>query len=221
VAAGMAVAVAVADTAAAAAACGAVAADLEAAEVAPSAGAAVAGLVLVVVVLEAAAVAGADFAVLTSSLKLAGRGRLDSTELRVYALMEAASPSLGKHRADVYLKAAKRYTHVPLKQAVISASALSLLYPQGGLAGYSREEYLGAVVAEQESEIRRCLQNGAHVVQIDFTEARLSIKLDSTLRLLEGSLISTIWFWSGLVMKSGSDELWPNLGDGRDQAAAV
>ena len=88
--------------------------------------------------------------------------------------------------ADVYLKTAKRYAHVPLKQAVISASALSLLYPQGGLASYSREEYLSAVVAEQEGEIRRCLQNGAHVVQIDFTEARLSIKLDPTLRLLEG-----------------------------------
>jgi 5-methyltetrahydropteroyltriglutamate--homocysteine methyltransferase len=88
--------------------------------------------------------------------------------------------------ADVYLKTAKRYAHVPLKQAVISASALSLLYPQAAIAGYSREEYLGSVVAEQEGEIRRCLQNGAHVVQIDFTEARLSIKLDPTLRLLEG-----------------------------------
>ena len=55
--------------------------------------------------------------------------------------------------ADVYLKAAKRYAHVPLKQAVISASALSLSYPQGGVAGYSREEYLGAVVSEQEGEI--------------------------------------------------------------------
>jgi 5-methyltetrahydropteroyltriglutamate--homocysteine methyltransferase len=88
--------------------------------------------------------------------------------------------------ADVYLKTAKRYAHVPLKQAVISASALSLLYPQATIAGYSREEYLGSVVAEQEGEIRRCLQNGAHVVQIDFTEARLSIKLDPTLRLLEG-----------------------------------
>jgi 5-methyltetrahydropteroyltriglutamate--homocysteine methyltransferase len=88
--------------------------------------------------------------------------------------------------ADVYLKAAKRYAHAPLKQAVISASALSLLYPQAGLRGYSREDYLAAVVAEQEGEIRRCLQSGAHVVQVDFTEARLSIKLDPTLQLLEG-----------------------------------
>jgi 5-methyltetrahydropteroyltriglutamate--homocysteine methyltransferase len=88
--------------------------------------------------------------------------------------------------ADVYLETAQRYAHVPLKQAVISVSALSLLYPQGGLAGYSREDYLSAVVAEQEGEIRRCLQKGAHVVQVDFTEARLSIKLDPTLGLLEG-----------------------------------
>ena len=87
--------------------------------------------------------------------------------------------------ADVYLETAQQYAHAPLKQAVISASALSLLYPQGGLAGYSREDYLSAVVAEQEGEIRRCLRKGAHVVQVDFTEARLSIKLDPTLGLLE------------------------------------
>jgi 5-methyltetrahydropteroyltriglutamate--homocysteine methyltransferase len=59
-----------------------------------------------------------------------------------------------------------------------SVSALSLLYPQGGIPGYSREEYLETLLAEQENEIRRCLQKGAHVVQIDFTEGRLSIKLD-------------------------------------------
>jgi hypothetical protein len=40
--------------------------------------------------------------------------------------------------ADVYLEKAKQYAHVPLKQAVVSAAALSLLYPQGGLRGYSR-----------------------------------------------------------------------------------
>jgi 5-methyltetrahydropteroyltriglutamate--homocysteine methyltransferase len=103
--------------------------------------------------------------------------------------------------ADVYLNAAKRYARVPVKQAVISASALSLLYPQRGLDGYPREEYLSAVVAEQEGEIRRCLQNGAHVVQIDFTEARLAIKLDSTLRLLEGFIDL-----NNLVLERFSDE---------------
>src|SRR5207245_10798304 len=86
---------------------------------------------------------------------------------------------------DVYLEIAQRYAHVPLKQAVVSASALSLLYPQGGIPGYSREEYLDALVAEQEGEIRRCLRKGAHVVQMDFTEGRLSLNLDHTRRLLD------------------------------------
>jgi len=87
--------------------------------------------------------------------------------------------------ADVYLEKAQRYAHVPVKQAIVSTSALSLLYPQSGIRGYSRQDYLDAVLLEQEGEIRRCLQKGAHVVQIDFTEGRLSIKLDPTRRLLE------------------------------------
>jgi 5-methyltetrahydropteroyltriglutamate--homocysteine methyltransferase len=95
-----------------------------------------------------------------------------------------AGPFRYKTPADVYLEIAQRYAHVPLKQAVISASALSLLYPQGRLPGYSREQYLDALIAEQEGEIRRCLHKGAHVVQVDFTEGRLSIKLDPTRRLL-------------------------------------
>ena len=95
-----------------------------------------------------------------------------------------AGPFRYKTPADVYLEIALRYAHVPLKQAVISASALSLLYPHGSIGGYSRGQYLDALIAEQEGEIRRCLQKGAHVVQIDFTEGRLSIKLDPTRRLL-------------------------------------
>ena len=86
--------------------------------------------------------------------------------------------------ADVYLARAQQYAHVPVKQAIISASALSMLYPPNALPAYSREEYLEAVLNEQEGEIRRCLQRGAHAVQIDFTEGRLSIKLDPTRRLL-------------------------------------
>src|SRR5262252_4769744 len=35
--------------------------------------------------------------------------------------------------AATYLRAAQRYTRRPIKQALISASALSLLYPQNGL----------------------------------------------------------------------------------------
>ncbi len=46
-----------------------------------------------------------------------------------------AGPFRYATRADVYLDRALPYAHVPLKQAVISASALSLLYPQAGIDG--------------------------------------------------------------------------------------
>ena len=96
----------------------------------------------------------------------------------------SAGPFKYRTPADAYLEIAQRYAHVPVKQAVISPSAMSLLYPQEGIPGYSREEYFDALLREQEGEIRRCLQKGAHAVQIDFTEARLSLKLDRTGRLL-------------------------------------
>src|SRR5208282_1161043 len=41
--------------------------------------------------------------------------------------------------ADSYFKAAQVLTQRPVKQAVISASALSLLYPADGIPGYSRD----------------------------------------------------------------------------------
>lgn len=77
-----------------------------------------------------------------------------------------------------YLKAAQRYAHRPLKQAVISASALSLLYPQGGIDGYPRETFLDDLIGEAEKDVRECLETGAACVQIDFTEGRLALKLD-------------------------------------------
>ena len=80
--------------------------------------------------------------------------------------------------ADEYLAVAKRHAHVPVKQAVISASALSLLYPASGIEGYSREEFIEDLLRENEADIRRCLQKGAYKVQIDFTEGRLAVKLD-------------------------------------------
>jgi 5-methyltetrahydropteroyltriglutamate--homocysteine methyltransferase len=43
--------------------------------------------------------------------------------------------------AASYLNAAKKLTKYPLKQAVISASALSLLYPQAGIPGYSSRSF--------------------------------------------------------------------------------
>jgi len=87
-------------------------------------------------------------------------------------------------RADAYLERVRPFAHVPLKQAVISASALSLLYPQAGIEGYTREQFLNDLVSEAETEIRDCLRKGAFNVQIDFTEARLSLKLDPSRQLL-------------------------------------
>jgi 5-methyltetrahydropteroyltriglutamate--homocysteine methyltransferase len=82
--------------------------------------------------------------------------------------------------AETYLIDARRLTRLPVKQAVISASALSLLYPGESIPGYRREQFEMDLVNEAESDIRRCLNAGAHCVQIDFTEGRLSLKLDAS-----------------------------------------
>lgn len=86
--------------------------------------------------------------------------------------------------AHTYLEEAKRHATVPVKQAVIAPSALSLLYPDGGIEDYSRSDFLDDLVTETEIDIRRCLEGGAHVVQMDFTEGRLSVKLDPSKKLL-------------------------------------
>ena len=80
--------------------------------------------------------------------------------------------------ADEYLRLALRYATVPVKQAVISPSALSLMYPAQGMPGYPREQFIDDLLDEHETEVRRCLDAGAHKVQVDFTEGRLAMKLD-------------------------------------------
>jgi len=97
-----------------------------------------------------------------------------------------AEPFRYKRYADQYLDLALRYAHVPLKQAVISPSALSLMYPAEGIAGYPREQFIEDLLREHETEVRRCLQKGAYKVQIDFTEGRLAQKVDPS-----GNLLST------------------------------
>jgi 5-methyltetrahydropteroyltriglutamate--homocysteine methyltransferase len=87
-------------------------------------------------------------------------------------------------RADSFLDEAQRHAHVPVKQAVISPSALSLMYPAEGIPGYPREQFLDDLLAEHEAEIRSCLRKGAHKVQVDFTEGRLAVKIDPTGHLL-------------------------------------
>jgi 5-methyltetrahydropteroyltriglutamate--homocysteine methyltransferase len=86
--------------------------------------------------------------------------------------------------AGSYVTAARALTSRPLKQAVISASALSLLHPAAGIEGYSREAFLADLINEAEADIRGALEAGAVVVQIDFTEGRLSLKLDPSGNLL-------------------------------------
>ena len=86
--------------------------------------------------------------------------------------------------ADCYLDVAMRYAHVPVKQAVISPSALSLMYPAEAIQDYSREQFIDDLLSEHETEIRRCLKKGAHKVQVDFTEGRLAVKIDPSGYLL-------------------------------------
>jgi 5-methyltetrahydropteroyltriglutamate--homocysteine methyltransferase len=95
-----------------------------------------------------------------------------------------AGPFRYKLYADRYLDVAKRYAHRPLKQAVISPSALSLMYPADDIPNYSRQEFIDDLLREHEREIRRCFEKGADKVQIDFTEGRLAVKLDSSGALL-------------------------------------
>jgi 5-methyltetrahydropteroyltriglutamate--homocysteine methyltransferase len=99
----------------------------------------------------------------------------------------------GPFRYDVhaasYVKAARRYTQSPIKQAVISASALSLLYPSQEIPGYPREAFLTDLIDEAEADIRGALDAGAAIVQIDFTEARLSLKLDPSGNLLRNFIV--------------------------------
>src|SRR5437870_5554150 len=86
--------------------------------------------------------------------------------------------------ADSYLDVAMRYAHVPVKQAVISPSALSLMYPAEKIQDYSREQFIEDLLREHETEIRRCLKKGAYKVQVDFTEGRLAVKIDPSGHLL-------------------------------------
>jgi 5-methyltetrahydropteroyltriglutamate--homocysteine methyltransferase len=95
-----------------------------------------------------------------------------------------AAPFRYKRYADRYLDQALRYAHVPLKQAVIAPSALSLMYPAEGIPEYPREAFIKDLLSEHVTEVRRCLEKGAHTVQIDFTEGRLAIKIDPTGNLL-------------------------------------
>jgi 5-methyltetrahydropteroyltriglutamate--homocysteine methyltransferase len=89
-----------------------------------------------------------------------------------------------RQHADNYLDVAMRYAHVPVKQAVISPSALSLLYPAESIPDYPRKQFIDDLLREHEADVRRCLKKGAHKVQVDFTEGRLAVKIDPSGHLL-------------------------------------
>jgi 5-methyltetrahydropteroyltriglutamate--homocysteine methyltransferase len=115
-----------------------------------------------------------------------------------------AGPFRYARYADRYLEEALSYTQRPLKQAVISPSALSLLYPAEGIDGYDRPAFIEDLVSEHVKEVRGCLHKGAHKVQVDFTEARLAIKLDPS-----GELLSRFVDLNNLALTrlSGSERL--------------
>jgi 5-methyltetrahydropteroyltriglutamate--homocysteine methyltransferase len=96
---------------------------------------------------------------------------------------------------------------VPVKQAVIAASALSLIYPPDGVDGYGRDAFLDDLVDACEQDIRRSLDRGAHRVQIDFTEGRLSIKLDPS-----GGLLRDFVALNNRVLERFSDDERARIG---------
>src|ERR1700723_700526 len=109
--------------------------------------------------------------------------------------------------ADRYLEVARKYARMPLKQAVISPSALSLMYPAEDIPGYSRQEFIDDLLGEHEKEIRGCFEKGAQKVQIDFTEGRLAVKLDPT-----GNLLNSFIGLNNLALSRFSPEERQRIG---------
>ncbi len=88
------------------------------------------------------------------------------------------------------LKYALTKTSLAVKKPVMSASALSVTYPSEGIAGYSRDEFLGDLTNEVERDIRQCLEACADSVQmnftpLDFNKKRLEELIEIDNRVLE------------------------------------
>ena len=109
--------------------------------------------------------------------------------------------------ADAFIEVARRYTDLPLKQPVISPSALSLMYPAEPIPDYPRDEFINDLINEHEAEMRNCFTKGAHRVQIDFTEARLAIKIDRS-----GNLLSSFIDLNNLALARFSSEERERMG---------
>lgn len=105
--------------------------------------------------------------------------------------------------AGEYVSSARRFTSLPLKQAVIAPSALSLIYPAEGLADYPRDAFIADLVGECEKDIQSCFAAGAATVQLDFTEGRLALALDPG-----GSLLRTfVDLINAVLDRFSADEL--------------
>ena len=96
-----------------------------------------------------------------------------------------AGPFRYQKQAGSYVERAKRFTERPVKQAVIAASAMSLLYPEAGIDGYDRDQFMSDLIDQAAGDIESCFNAGADSVQIDFTEGRLALKLDPSGGLLQ------------------------------------
>ena len=118
-----------------------------------------------------------------------------------------AGPFRYQRHADSYLDVALKYAHRPVKQAVISPSALSLMYPPDELPDYSREQFIEDLLAEHEAEVRACLAKGAYKVQIDFTEGRLAVKVDPS-----GNLLNSFIDLNNLALSRFSAEERQHIG---------
>ena len=51
-------------------------------------------------------------------------------------------PFRNRRYADTFFETVQRFATMPVKQAVIAPSALSLMYPDQGIPGYSRDEFM-------------------------------------------------------------------------------
>ena len=112
-----------------------------------------------------------------------------------------AGPFRYERLADSYLDVGLKYAHKPVKQAVISPSALSLMYPPDEIPGYPREQFIHDLLREHETEVRNGLRKGAYRVQVDFTEGRLAVKIDPS-----GDLLHSFMDLNNLALSRFSDE---------------
>lgn len=76
------------------------------------------------------------------------------------------------------VSAIRPLTQLPVKQAVISPSMLSLMVPAEHVDRSARSALLEDIVAGCTEDIQRCFAAGASRVSIDFTEGRLALRRD-------------------------------------------